>query len=128
MYHRLRKPPVLVALWTAIFASGLLIPLGLRYLPAAMLVGLGEWWILRMRVPIGRGAAVAFAVSLPLSQWPPYLLYFTAYSMGFGGLDGPPEWFVPMTLASGGLAAGLIQFLGLPRSGQNFALWIPATV
>src|SRR5262245_10700392 len=128
MHGRLQKPSILVTLWMAMFASGMLLPLGLIFLPVALLVGLGVWWILRWQLPLSRAAAAAFAVSLPLAQLPPYLLYFTASSMGVGGLDGPPEWLVPLALASGGLTAGLIQFLGLPKSGRNFALWVAASV
>jgi len=54
-------------------------------------------------------------------------MFLVAYVNGVGGFDGPPEWFVAVSLASGGLLAGLGQFLGLPKSWRNFAIWIPAT-
>jgi hypothetical protein len=117
------KATVLVALWSVISGAAMLI----TFLPVGLLAGLGQWWILRLRLHLTRGSAIPFALSFPVGQVPSYLIYLVAYTSGFGGYDGPPEWFVAVTLASGGLSAGLVQFLGLPKSWRNFAIWIPAT-
>jgi hypothetical protein len=117
------KTTILVALWCLISAGAMLI----TFLPVAVLAGLGQWAILRSRVPLRRVSAIPFALSFPVGQFPSYLMFLVASVNGVGGLDGPPEWFVAVSLASGGLLAGLGQFLGLPKSWRNFAIWIPAT-
>ena len=112
-----------VALWSVVSATAMLT----TFLPVGLLAGLGQWWILRSRLQLGRASAIPFALSFPVGQVPSFLVYVVASARGVGGIDGPPEWFVAATLASGGLFAGLIQFLGLPKSWRNFAIWIPAT-
>ena len=117
------KTTVLVALWSVISADAML----MTFLPVGVLAGLGQWMILRSRLPLTRVSAIPFALSFPIGQFPSYAMYAVAYMNGLGGLDGPPEWFVAVTLASGGLLAALSQFLGLPKTWRNFGIWIPAT-
>lgn len=117
------KATLLVALWSVISAAAMLN----TFLPVDLAAGLGLWWILRSRLHLGKASAVPFALSFPLGQLPSFLMYMVAYGRGFGGFDGPPEWFVALSLASGGLLAGLSQFLGLPKSWKNFFVWVPAT-
>lgn len=123
MRGHIPKAAVLVALWSVISGAAMLI----SFLPVGLLAGLGQWLILRSRLHLTRGSAIPFVLSFPVAQVPSYLIYLVAYTGGFGGYDGPPEWFVAVTLASGGLFAGLVQFLGLPKSRRNFAIWIPAS-
>ena len=117
------KTTLLVALWSLISAAAMLS----TFLPIDLLAGLGQWRILRSRLQLGKASAVMFALSFPVGQLPSYLMYMMAYGSGMGGFDGPPEWFVALSLAAGGLLAGLSQFLGLPKSWRNFFIWIPAT-
>lgn len=117
------KTALLVALWTAISAAAMLN----TFLPVDLLAGLGHWWILRSRLQLGKASAALFALSFPVGQLPSFLMYMAAYGSGLGGFDGPPEWFVALSLAGGGLLAGLCQFLGLPKSWKNFFIWIPAS-
>jgi hypothetical protein len=114
---------VSVALWSAVTSVGMLV----TGVPAGIAAGLGQWWILRSRLNLGRGSAIPFALSFPVGQFPSYVMYLAAYSSGLGGVDGPPQWFLAVALASGGLLAGICQFLGLPKSWSNFRIWIPAT-
>lgn len=123
MRGHIPQTTLLVALWSVISAAAMLI----TSLPVGVVAGLGQWLILRSRLPLTRTSAIPFTLSFPAGQFPSYVLYALAYMNGFGGLDGPPEWFVAVTLASGGLLAGLSQFLGLPKTWRNFAIWIPAT-
>jgi hypothetical protein len=113
----------LVALWSAVSAAAVLVPL----VAVGVAAGLGQWWILRSRLNLPWTAAVPFALSFPAGQFPSYLMYLVVYTTGFGGLDGPPEWFLTVALAGGGLMAGMCQFLGLPKSWKNLRIWIPAT-
>ena len=117
------RATTLVAMWSVVSAAAMLT----TFLPVGLLAGLGQWWILRSRLHMGRVSAIPFALSFPIGQVPSFLVYAVASARGVGGIDGPPEWFVAATLASGGLFAGLLQFLGLPKSWRNFAIWIPAT-
>jgi len=117
------KTIVLVVVWTAVSAAGMLTP----FLPISVLAGLGQWIVLRSRLALTRGSAIAFAVAFPLGQLPTHFFFMVAYVEGFGGFDGPPEWYVAATLASGGFLAGLVEFLGLPKSWKNFAIWVPVT-
>ena len=123
MRRTVLTPVGLVAVWCAVSAPGMLTP----FLPVSVLAGMGQWWVLRLRVPVTPVSAFAFAVAFPLGQLPAYFFFMIAYVEGFGGFDGPPEWVVALALASGGLLAGLVQFLGLPKSWKNFAIWVPAT-
>jgi hypothetical protein len=113
----------LVGLWSIVSGAAMII----TFLPVGLLAGLGQWWILRSRLQLTTGTAIPFALSFPIGQVPSYLIYLVAYTSGFGGYDGPPEWFVGVTLAAGGLFAGLVQFVGLPKSWKNFAIWIPSS-
>lgn len=117
------KATLLVALWSVISAAAMLT----EFLPVDLLAGLGQWLILRSRLQLGRASAAPFALSFPVGQLTGVLMYLVAYGSGFGGFDGPPEWFVAVSLASGGLLASLSQFLGLPKSWRNFFIWIPAS-
>jgi hypothetical protein len=117
------KTVSIVVVWSVISAAAMLVTL----VPVGLAAGLRQWWLLRTRLDLGRLAAIPFALSFPTGQFPSYVLYLAVYASGFGGLDGPPDWFVPVTLASGGAIAGLCQFLGLPKSRRNALIWIPAT-
>ena len=117
------KTTVLVVLWSAIFTVAMLV----TFFPVGVLAGLGLWAILRARLSLTRASAIPFALSFLVGQFPSYFTYAFAYINGFGGVEGPPEWFIAVTLASGGLLAGLCQFLGLPKSWRNFGIWIPAS-
>ena len=123
MRSHIPKTAVLVASWSVMSAAAML----MTFLPVGVLAGFGQWMILRSRLPLTRVSAIPFALSFPIGQFPSFAMYALAYMNGLGGFDGPPEWFVVVTLASGGLFAALSQFLGLPKTWRNFAIWIPAT-
>lgn len=123
MRRNLLKPILLGALWFTSSAAGVLTP----FLPVSLLAGVGQWFVLRSRLPLTRASAIAFAFAFPLGQLPSHFFFMVAYVNNFGGFDGPPEWYVAATLASGGLLAGLVEFLSLPKSWKNFAIWVPAT-
>jgi hypothetical protein len=120
--HSLRTAG-LVAAWSLISATAMLITL----VPVGVAAGVAQWAILRRRLNLGWRSAIAFGLSFPAGQFPAYVIYLAVYASGFGGFDGPPGWFVSVTLASGGLLAGVCQFLGLPKSRRNFVIWVPAT-
>jgi hypothetical protein len=117
------KTTALVALWSVVSAAAMLT----TFLPIGLLAGLVQWWILRPRLGLRRASAIPFALSFPIGQVPSFLMYLFASARGVGGVEGPPEWFVAATLAAGGLSAGLVQFLGLPKLWRNFVIWIPAS-
>jgi hypothetical protein len=97
------------------------------FVPAGIAAGLVQWTIVRTRLPLSRVSAIPFALAFVVGQFPSYALYAEAAINGFGGLEGPPEWFVAVALALGGLLAGLTQFLGLPKTWRNFFVWVPAS-
>lgn len=117
------KIPTLVVVWSLLTGMAMLV----TFVPAGIAVGLVQWAIVRTRLSLSRVSAIPFALAFVVGQFAPYALYAEAAINGFGGLEGPPEWFVVVALAAGGLLAGLTQFLGLPKMRQNFFIWIPTS-